>query len=187
MSITLRRGIYWLSPPLDYDTSEWDDYESNQPEDCVDENFEARFLFLEGVALSRPAPMRIKSKTLYDDAEVKDHGKLYVGAPPELRVDPQITDARIVEETGVRELNMWGENFNPDKQSIATALDGRRDGKFSIRTYHDGDLQESKPFRYFPALKRITLNGERHSPNNALLPDKRAGEHREIALRTTVL
>ena len=175
------QGYVVAIAPLDY-ADEWDADEPHDPEDCVDENFEARFLFLEGAAPGRPAPMRIKGKTLYDDAEVKDHGKLYVGAPPELRVDPQVTDARIVEETGVRALNMWGENFNPHRESIASVLDGR-DGKFSIRTYHDGDLQESKPFRYFPALRRITLNGKRHSPSNALLPDKRTGQYREIALR----
>lgn len=169
--------------PLYY-TGEWDADEPHYPEECVDENFEARFLFLEGTALGRPAPMAIEGTTLQDDADADTeyHGKLYIGAPPELQVDHQITVARIVEETGVRELNKWGENFNPHRQSIASVLDGR-EGKFSIRTYHDGNLQESKPFRYFPALRRITLNGETHSPDNTLLPDKRAGEHREIALR----
>ena len=175
------QGYVVAIAPLDY-ADGWDTDEPHDPEECVDENFEARFLFLEGAAPGRPAPMRIKGKTLYDDAEVKDHGKLYIGAPPELRVDPQITDARIVEETGVREYNDWGENFNPHRQSIASVMDGR-DGRFSIRTYHDGDLQESKPFRYFPALRRIAINGKQHSPGNALMPDTRAGTHREMALR----
>ena len=169
---------------LDY-ADEWDVDEPHEPEDCVDESFEARFLFLEGVAPGRPAPMVIKGTTLHDDvdADTEYHGKPYIGAPPELRVDPQITDARIVEETGVREDNKWGENFNPHRQSIASMLDGR-EGRFSIRTYHDGTSnEESKPFRYFPALRRITLNGEPHSPDIALLPDKRTGKHREIALR----
>ena len=168
--------------PLDYDASEWNNYESNEPEDCVDENFEARFLFLEGAAPGRPARMRIKGKALHDDADAEYHGKLYIGAPPELQVDPQITDARIVEETGAREDNDWGENFNPHRQSIADTLDGR-EGRFSIRTYHDGDLQESKPLRYFPALRRIAINGKQHSPGNALMPDTRTGTHREMALR----
>ena len=169
--------------PLYY-TEEWDADEPHYPEECVDENFEARFLFLEGAALGRPAPMAIKGTTLHDDADADTeyHGKLYIGAPPELQVDHQITVARIVEETGVREDNKWGENFNPHRQSIASMLDGR-EGRFSIRTYHDGQRQESKPFRYFPTLRRITLNGEPHSPDNALLPDKRTGKHREIALR----
>lgn len=169
--------------PLDYDASEWDDYESNEPEECVDENFEARFLFLEGVAPGRPAPMVINGATLHDDADIvhRGHGKLYIGAPPELQVDPQITDARIVEETGVREDNEWGENFDPHRQSIASVMDGR-EGRFSIRTYHDGQMKERKPFRYFPTLRRIILNGKRHSPDIALLPDKRTGKHREIAL-----
>ena len=167
--------------PLDY-ADEWDADEPHESEECVDENFEARFLFLEGAAPGRPARMRIKGKTLHDDADAEYHGKLYVGAPPELQVDPQITDARIVEETGVREDNEWGENFNPHRQSIAAMLDGR-EGRFSIRTYHDGNLQESKPFRYFPALRRIAINGKQHSPGNALMPDTRAGTHREIALR----
>ncbi len=168
--------------PLDYDASEWNNYESNEPEECVDENFEARFLFLEGAAPGRPARMRIKGKALHDDADAEYHGKLYIGAPPELHVDPQITDARIVEETGAREDNDWGENFNPHRQSIASVMDGR-DGRFSIRTYHDGDLQESKPFRYFPTLRRIAINGKQHSPDTALMPDPRAGTHREMALR----
>ena len=168
--------------PLDYDADDWDDYESNYPDDCVDENFEARFLFLEGAAPGRPARMRIKGKTLHDDADAEYHGKLYIGAPPELRVDPQITDARIVEETGVRELNKWGENFDPHRQSIAATLDGR-EGRFSIRTYHDGTLDDSKPFRYFPDLRRIAINTEPHSPDIVLLPDTRTGKHREIALR----
>ena len=168
---------------LDY-ADEWDVDEPHEPEDCVDESFEARFLFLEGVAPGRPAPMVIKGTTLHDDvdADTEYHGKLYIGAPPELRVDPQIADARIVEETGVREDNKWGENFNPHRQSIASMLDGR-EGRFSIRTYHDGNLDDSKPFRYFPSLRRITLNGAPHSHDNALLPDKRTGKHREIALR----
>ena len=169
--------------PLDY-ADEWDVDEPHEPEDCVDESFEARFLFLEGAAPGRPTPMAIKGTTLHDDADADNeyHGKLYIGAPPKLRVDPQITDARIVEETGVREDNKWGENFNPHRQSIASVLDGR-EGRFSIRTYHDGNLDDSKPFRYFPTLRRITLNGEPHSPDIALLPDKRTGKHREIALR----
>ena len=167
--------------PLDY-ADEWNVDEPHVPEDCVDENFEARFLFLEGVAPDGTAPMLIEGDALYDDSDIGHHGKLYIGAPPKLWVDPQITDARIVEETGVRELNKWGENFDPHRQSIASVLSGRN-GRFSIRTYHDGQRQESKPFRYFPALRRITLNGEPHSPDNALLPDKRTGKHREIALR----
>ena len=167
--------------PLDY-ADEWDVDEPHVPENCVDENFEARFLFLEGVAPGRPVPMAIKGTTLHDDADAGHQGKLYIGAPPELWVDPQITDARIVEETGVREDNEWGENFDPHRQSIASMLDGR-EGRFSIRTYHDGNLQESKPFRYFPELKRITLNAAPHSPDNALLPDKRTGQHQDVALR----
>ena len=174
-------GYVLAIAPLYY-IEEWDADEPHYPEDCVDENFEARFLFLEGATPDRPAPMAIKGETIHDDADLGHHGKLYVGAPPELQVDHQITDARIVEETGVRELNKWGENFNPHRQSIASALD-RREGRFSIRAYHDGDLQESKPFRYFPALRRITLNGEPHSPDIALLPDKRTGQHSEMALR----
>ena len=169
--------------PLDY-ADEWDVDEPHVPEDCIDENFEARFLFLEGVAPDGTAPMLIEGDALYDDSDIGHHGKLYIGAPPKLWVDPQITDARIVEETGVRELNKWGENFDPHRQSIASVLSGRN-GRFSIRTYHDGTLtlDVSKPFRYFPTLRRITLNGEPHSPDNALLPDKRTGKHREIALR----
>lgn len=177
-------GYVLAITPLHYDADEWDVYESNEPENCVDENFEARFLFLEGAAPGRLAPMSIKGATLHDDADADSeyHGKLYIGAPPELWVDPQITDARIVEETGVREDNEWGENFDPHRQSIASILDARV-GRFSIRTYHDGTLDDSKPFRYFPTLRRITLNGAPHSPDNALLPDKRTGKHRELALR----
>lgn len=176
-------GYVLAIAPLDY-ADDWDVDEPHDPEDCVDENFEARFLFLEGATPGRPAPMAIRGITIHDDADADTeyHGKLYIGAPPKLRVDPQITDARIVEETGVRECNKWGENFNPHKQSIASMLDGR-DGRFSIRTYHDGNFHKSKPFRYFPALRRITLNGEPHSADSALLPDKRTGQHREIALR----
>ena len=176
-------GYVLAIAPLDY-ADDWNVDEPHDPEDCVAENFEARFLFLEGATPGRPAPMAIKGMTIHDDADADTeyHGKLYIGAPPELRVDPQITDARIVEETGVREDNDWGENFDPHKQSIAAILDGR-EGRFSIRTYHDGTFDDSKPFRYFPALRRITLNGDPHSPDNALLPDKRTGRHREIALR----
>lgn len=171
--------------PRDY-TGDWDDVvEADiEPEGCVDWDFQARFLFLEGTPPGAITPMRLDGATLRDDSDTAHHGKLYIGAPPKLSVDPQISVAVIVEETGVRACNMWVQDFQPHNQSIKSVLDGR-EGRFSVRTYRDGILHESTPYRYFHSLRHITLDGQPHTAyaDTVAFPDKGDGTHRAIELR----
>ena len=170
--------------PRDY-ADEWDDVEASiEPEDCVDRNFQARFLFLKGTPLGAITQMRLEGTTLCDDSDIAHHGELYISAPPKLSVDPRIGVAVIVEETGVRAYNKWVQDFQPHNQSIRSALDGR-EGRFSVRTYQDGTLHESKPFRYFPNLRRITFDGQPYTTdaNMVAFPDKGDGTHQAIELR----
>lgn len=168
--------------PRDY-VDEWDDVEAAiEPEDCVDRNFQARFLFLKGTPPGAITQMRLEGTTLCDDSDIAHHGKLYIGAPPKLSVDPQIGAAVIVEETGVRADNKWVQDFQPHNQSIASALDGR-EGRFSVRTYQDGTRHETRTFRYFPSLRHITIDGNPHTENIAAFPDKGDGTHRAIELQ----
>ena len=166
-------------------TGEWGDVEADiEPEDCVDPKFQARFLFLEGAPPGAITPMRLEGATLRDDSDTAHHGELYIGAPPELSVDPQISVAVIAEETGVRAANKWVKGFQPHGQSLASVLD-RREGRFSVRTYRGTTSQESKPFRYFPSLSRITIDEQPHAAyaDTVAFPDKGDGTHRAIELR----
>ena len=177
-------GFVVAIAPWDY-TDGWDDVdEPIEPEDCVDPNFQARFLFLKGGAPGAITPMRLEGVTLCDDSDTAHHGELYIGAPPELSVDSQISVAVIVEETGERADNKWVQDFQPHNQSIMSVLDGR-EGRLSVRTYLDGTLQESKPFRHFPRLRDITLDGQPHTAyaDTVAFPDKGDGTHRAIELR----
>ncbi len=166
-------------------TGEWGNVESDiEPEDCGDSNFQARFLFLEGAPPGAITPMRLEGATLRDDSDTAHHGELYIGAPPELSVDPQISVAVIVEETGERADNKWVQDFQPHNQSIMSVLDGR-EGRLSVRTYLDGTRQDTRTFRYFPGLSRITLDGQPHAAyaDTVAFPDKGDGTHRAIELR----
>ena len=177
-------GFVVAIAPWDY-TDGWDDVdEPIEPEDCVDPNFQARFLFLKGTTLGAPTSMRFEGITLHDDSDIEQHGELYIGTPPKLSVDSQISVAVIVEETGERADNKWVQDFQPHNQSIMSVLDGR-EGRLSVRTYLDGTLQESKPFRHFPSLSRITLDGQPHAAyaDTVAFPDKGDGTHRAIELR----
>ena len=166
-------------------TGEWGDIEADiEPEDCVNPNFQARFLFLEGAPPGAITPMRLEGATLRDDSDTTHHGELYIGAPPKLSVDPQISVAVIVEETGERATNKWVQDFQPHNQSIASVLDGR-EGRFSVRTYIDGTRQDTRTFRYFPSLSRIAIDGQPHTAyaDTVAFPDKGDGTHRAIELR----
>lgn len=168
-----------------YYTDGWDDVdEPIEPEDCVDPNFQARFLFLKCTTLGAPTPMRLEGITLHDDSDIEQHGELYIGTPPKLSVDSQISVAVIVEETGERADNKWVQDFQPHNQSIMSVLDGR-EGRFSVRTYLDGTRQDTRTFRYFPGLSRITLDGQPHAAyaDTVAFPDKGDGTHRAIELR----
>lgn len=81
--------------------------------------------------------------------------------------------ARVVRETGDLARNDWGENFNPHERTLASVL-GDRDGRFSVRTYLNGSSKtyESRPFRYFRSLERITLGGEVYGDAMTLVPDR---------------
>ena len=177
-------GFVVAIAPWDY-TDGWDDVdEPIEPEDCVDPNFQARFLFLKGTTLGAPTSMRFEGITLHDDSDIEQHGELYIGTPPKLSVDSQISVAVIVEEAGERADNKWVQDFQPHNQSIMSVLDGR-EGRFSVRTYLDGTRQDTRTFRRFPSLSRITIDGQPHTAyaDTVAFPDKGDGTHRAMELR----
>ena len=181
---TPSQGHILAIAPVGYENEVWEDYEAHEPEYCADEDFRARFLFLPGkVVLTSVAPIVYEGVSLYDDSDSDFSGELFVGSPPDLVVDEDVTEAVIVEERGGFYLNEWKEKFNPHTQPIASVLGGRT-GRFSVRTYVDSARREdSAAFRYFPDLRQISVNGEAHSADAIHLPDRETGLHRDLEIR----
>ena len=167
-------GSFVIIAPVDMDGEFRDSIHA--PEECADPNFHAHFVDMgergEGEVAPGAYPMRLTGRTLDDDADKSFHGELFVGSPPELTVPRRIAMARVVRETGDFEKNDWGEDFNPQQQTLASVL-GDRDGWFSVRTYLNGSSKayESRPFRYFRSLERITLGGDLYGADMILVPD----------------
>lgn len=168
-------GSFVVIAPVDMDGEFRDSIHA--PEECADPNFRAHFVDMgerDGDEVAPGAyPMRLTGKTLNDDADKNFHGEIFVGSPPDLEVSRRIGRARVVRETGDIKKNDWGKNFNPHNQTLASVL-GDRDGWFSVRTYLIGSSREyeSRPFRYFRSLERITLGGELHAADMILVPDR---------------
>ena len=170
----LANGYFIAIAPTEMD----DEFAASEhdPEDCADPGFHAHFLAIGKEYESETYgkyPATLAGNKIYDAADVDFHGELYVGQPPELSVHEMVTDARIVEETDSMRENRWGKNFDPHAQTIASVLD-ERDGRFTVRTYLKGSRRrhESKTFRYFKSVERITLDGEIYDPDMILTPDE---------------
>ena len=169
-------GSFVVIAPVDMDGEFKDSIHA--PEECTDPDFHAHFVDMGDIDREEITPgaypMRLEGKTLFDDADKSIHGEIFVGSPPDLKVSRRIAMARVVKETGEREKNDWGVNFNPQRQTLSSAL-GDRDGWFSVRTYLTGARREyeSRPFRYFRSLERITLGGEAYGSDIVLTPDNR--------------
>ena len=168
-------GSFVVIAPVDMDGEFRDSIHA--PEECADPDFHAHFVDMgerdEKEVAPGAYPMRLAGRTLDDDADKSSHGEIFIGNPPELAVSRRIGMARVVRETGDIKKNNWGENFNPHDRTLASVL-GDRDGWFSVRTYLAGSSKEyeSRPFRYFRSLERITLGGESYGTDMILVPDR---------------
>ena len=168
-------GSFVIVAPVDMDGDFRDSIHAS--EECADPNFHAHFVDMDAMVEEEVAPgaypMRLSGRILNDDADKSFHGEISVGSPPKLEVSRRIGMVRVVRETGDLAKNDWGENFNPHERTLASAV-GDNDGWFSVRTYLNGSrkVYESRPFRYFRSLQRITLGRELHAAEVILVPDR---------------
>ncbi len=143
---------------------------------CVDPAFRAHYFhrdatasdarvdgFREWNASSVAAGIELIGRRIHDDS---DEGELFVGDPPGLKSSPDIEWARVGEEA----TNGWGRNFQPHRQSLPEALDGRQ-GRFFLRVY-DSEVRmlDSVAFRHLPNLSQIHVNGAECAQDTVLVP-----------------
>ena len=109
------------------------------------------------------AGIELTGRRIHDDS---DEGELFVGDPPDLKSSPDIEWARVGEEA----TNGWGKNFQPHRQSLSEALDGRQ-GRIFLRVYDsDVSMLDSVAFRHLPNLRQIHVNGDEYSQDTVLVP-----------------
>jgi len=109
------------------------------------------------------AGIELTGRRIYDDS---DEGELFVGDPPGLKSSPDIEWARVGEEA----TNGWGKNFQPHRQSLPEALDGRQ-GRFFLRVYDSHvSMLDSVAFRHLPNLSQIHVNGAEYAQDTVLVP-----------------
>ncbi len=148
-----------------------------KPEGCTDTSFLAHYFFRDGSGSSEDiggfreyeiasitSGFELAGGRVFDDSE---NGELFVGAVPNLKSLPNIAWVRVGEEGE----NGWkGENFKPNKRTLAEALNGRQ-GRFFIRVYDaEAKLLDSGEFRYLRSLKEIRVNGEPYTEHTILIP-----------------
>ena len=148
-----------------------------EPEGCADTGFTAHYFFRDGKEAAEDiggfrecdvssfsSGFELTGKRIFDDSE---DGDLFAGDVPILNSSQEIVWARV----GAEEENGWkGENFEPDKRTLAEILNGRQ-GRFFVRVYDDQiKLLDSGEFRYLRDLKQIRVNGKPYTEHTILLP-----------------
>ena len=119
--------------------------------------------------------IELTGRNIYDDS---DHGMLFVGDPPDLKPSPEFEWARVGEEIE----QGWGQNFQPDLQSLPEVL-GAREGRFFLRVYDpEVRMLDSVAFRYVRDLRRINVNGTEYAQGTVLLPGETGYPLTEICL-----
>ena len=146
------------------------------PDATADPSFQAHYFFRDGrqsedgvgfeecdLALTG-AGFSLTGECLHDDST---DGALYIGKPPELRPGREVTWARVGED---REGGWRGENFLPEKRSLADVLDHRQ-GRFFVRVYdRSTKLCDSGTFRYVASLREILVDGKPYTQETLLPP-----------------
>ena len=168
------KGYFIVIAPAEWDR---EGHIPVEPETCVDAEFTAHHFSRDG----RESPkdlggfaewegnlfdvgLEINGKTLFDDSE---HGMLFIGDAPALRVPHGIVWARVGEE---RHSGWSGENFEPGERSLGDILNGRQ-GRFFVRVYDDDTrLIDSDQFRYLRDLREIRVNGKAYVEDTVLPP-----------------
>jgi len=159
-----------------------------EADNCTDTGFRAHYFHRDATApveavggfrewTDSPAATNIKlaGRNIYDDS---DHGPLFVGEPPDLESSHEIEWARVGEETE----HGWGQNFQPNLQSLPEVLDGR-EGRFFLRVYGtEGHMLDSVAFRYVRDLSRINVNGIEYTQDTVLMPGETGYPRTEISL-----
>ena len=158
-----------------------------ESEPCVDSRFEAHFFARsEGDPAERVEGLpdwnyddsaSLAGTRLYDSSE---EDELFVGAPPTLDRTDNIEWARLGEE---RPGGWRGQNFRVADQTMPEVLSGRR-GRFFVRTYRPGQtrLDSATPFRYWPDLKEIRIDGRPFCWSLVLIPSSTGHGHTVVRL-----
>lgn len=145
------------------------------PEPCVDSRFQAHFFYsggddMEDIGGFEEYPVitskRLKLKggtQIFDDSQYE---ALYVGEPPQLEIDSNISYVQIGEEKS----KGWAENFKREDFSLQKVL-YERQGRFFIRIYdYKGSRVDSEGFRYCRNLQKIILNNKTYSQETFFVP-----------------
>ena len=158
-----------------------------EQEACADNAFTAHFFFQdENNAFDDENGFReygpisrgfgLVGERIFDDSE---HGELFVGKIPDLKVSGAILSVRVGEE---RPDGWKGANFKPEVQSLEEIL-GERRGRFFIRVYDaESKLRASDQFRYFPSLGGIHVNGEPYTERTVLAPSRSGHRPTEVRI-----
>ena len=148
-----------------------------EAEDCADGEFRAHYFYRnnetqrgdsggfrewEGQTFGENV-INFAGNAAYDNS---DEGELFVGEAPSLEAPPGIEWARV----GQEEERGWGENFQPNEESLSATLNGR-EGRFFLRIYDSSPrLMDSEAFRYSSSLKEIQVNGQEYTEGTVLMP-----------------
>lgn len=157
-----------------------------EPDACTDDGFTAHYFYVDAIqgmtefegfkefeGQLRVAALELTGERIFDDSE---DGDLFVGEVPSLPKSSDYIWARV----GSEELDGWtGENFEPSKCSLASALCGR-EGRFYIRVYGKERMLDSTQFRYLRDLKEILLNGEPYARGALLMPSPIGHDRAEV-------
>ena len=154
------------------------------PAGCSDDSFRAHYFsvsnageqisvdgFEEYPVSNTNSWFKIQGTRVLDDS---DEGELFVGTPPNIRVEPGIGVVRVGEEA---ERGWPGEHFNPLENTLAEILNGRQ-GRFYVRVYQPDAtaMTDGGVFRYFSDLTAIHLNGNPYDGDVILAPQSSGHE-----------
>ena len=147
-----------------------------EPDGCADTEFRAHYFHRDPTATDEglggfhewsdspvATGIELTGRHVYDDSE---EGDLVAGEAPSLKCSPGMVWARVGEETE----HGWGQNFQPEEQSLSEVLDGR-EGRFFLRVYDsEARLLDSAAFRYLRNLREIRVNGAAYAQDTVLVP-----------------
>lgn len=146
------------------------------PEGCGDSEYRAHYFYREAQSQDGHIDgfrewgdfravngITLSGERVFDDSE---EGDLFVRRVPELTAKQGIVCARVGREAK----SGWGQNFEPDKQTLSEILNGR-EGRFFLRVYDSSSkLLDSTSFRFLQGLKQIRVDGEPYTKHTILLP-----------------
>jgi len=176
-------GHFIFIAPSDW---EWIGHVPVEPAACSDQAFRAHYfhrdatipdediLYFREWSVPTATGIELVGDHIFDDS---DDGMLFVGDPPEIKSPQQYKWARV----GRERAHGWGQNFQPERQSLSTVL-ACREGRFFVRVYDAEKMLDSVAFRYVRGLKRIKVNESEYSQDTMFAPMKEGYPPIEIRL-----